>query len=39
MSLTEQTRSEERPSTWAVGFLAISVLALVAVFALLALVP
>jgi hypothetical protein len=39
MSLAHHSRHAERPSSWAVGVLALSILALAVAFALLALVP
>jgi hypothetical protein len=39
MSLVHESRPAERPSAWAIGVLAFSVVALAGAFALLALVP
>jgi hypothetical protein len=39
MSLTQAPRAAQRPSAWAIGLFAFSVVAVVAAFALIALVP
>jgi hypothetical protein len=39
MAFTQDSKAAERPSAWAIGLFAFSILCLVGAFALLALVP
>jgi hypothetical protein len=39
MSLIQDSRAAERPSAWAIGLFAFSVMAVIGAFALIALVP